>query len=146
MDCFRSDLSPDHPMSRVNWIKSMLLRGHKRSLMVCLSIISIDRPANLGLIDQLIKGIEQINQKDEWCGSYCSRTNLRSGLHALPKSISSVCHAVFICIPRCQCMRHVLLCCHLVIYSPIQRDNLQARGGTANKQERLWGKKKPMIK
>lgn len=119
MDCFRSDLPPDHQMLRVNWIKSKLLRGHKRSLMVCLSIISIDRQANLGLIDRLIKGIEQINQKDEWCGSYCSPTNLRSGLHTLSKFISFVCRAVFICILRRQCMRHVLLCCHLVIYSPI---------------------------
>lgn len=118
MDCFRSDLPPDQQMPWVNWIKSMLLRGHKRSLMVFLSIISIDRRANPGRIDRPIKGIDQINQKDEWCGSYCSRTNLRSGLHTPSKSISSVYRAVFICILRCQCMRHVLLCCHLVIYSP----------------------------
>lgn len=119
MNCFRGDLPPDHQMPRVNWIRSMLLRGHKRSLMVCLSIISIDRQANLGLIDRLMKGIEQSNQKDEWCGSYCSHTNLQSGLHTPSKSISSVCRAVFICVLRCQCIRHVLLCCHLVIYSPI---------------------------
>lgn len=41
----------------------MLLRGLKRSLMVQKDIISIDLQSNLGLIDPVIRGIEEINEK-----------------------------------------------------------------------------------
>lgn len=62
-NCFLTDLLINRETLRVNWQSIMLLRGRKRSLMGQENIISIDLQSNPGLIDPVIRGIEEINEK-----------------------------------------------------------------------------------
>lgn len=62
-NCFWTDLLINRETLKVNWQSITLLRGRKRSLMGQENIISIDLQSNLGLIDPVIRGIEEINEK-----------------------------------------------------------------------------------